>query len=843
MKPTTLLTFLICSLFYTSCTKPQNESPRITQDFNFDWKFHDGELEDDQIENISTAKWKAIRLPHDWSVEHSFSPENTAGATAFLPGGIGWYQKKFHVPADWEHRITWIDFDGVYSNSEVWINGKHLGKRPYGYIPFHYELTPYLKFGGENTITVKADRSAYIDCRWYPGSGIYRNVKLVSANKVHIPQWGVFVTTTTFNSEKATVSVQTDVTNQLDAEKSVTVKTSVLLGGRKITSGETSLPVKGASQQNVQQKMIVENPQLWDIESPTLYQLVSEIIVDGNVVDSKETPFGIRSFYFDKAKGFFLNGSNLLIKGVCLHHDGGLVGAAVPKGVWERRLKKLKEAGCNAIRTAHNPPSEEFLDLCDELGFLVQDEAFDEWTNPKDKRHNYNQQKEDELTNGYTEHFAEWSEKDIKNMVLRDRNHPSVFMWSIGNEIEWTYPRYGAATGYWGSNKVGDVNYYWDEPPFSPQQIQHNFETSSTEPDVLAPIAKNLSRWVKELDTTRVVTANLVIPSVSNFTGYAEALDVVGLSYRRAVYDYCKRNYPDMVFMGTENWTRYHDWKPVLEKDFISGVFLWTGINYMGESSRWPVRGSGSGLLDFAGFEKPSFHMFKTLWNPNPHLFIATQNLQKSPYKIDQQSKMLVEKESSWADNQKWGWQDVNEHWNYNGGDSIAVEVYSNQPEVELFLNSQSLGIRRLADVSDHIIKWLVPYQPGVLMAKSTNGKATCSLKTADDFATITISSDRNQLEANGYDVAHFTVQLTDSKGNPIRNQDKEITFEIEGDAKLLGVDNGSPSSVQDYQSNKIVTSNGKALMILQSNLNPTDVKVKANCRNLESETIEIKIR
>ena len=191
MKPTTLLTFLICSLFYTSCTKPQNESPRITQDFNFDWKFHDGELEDDQIENISTAKWKAIRLPHDWSVEHSFSPENTAGATAFLPGGIGWYQKKFHVPADWEHRITWIDFDGVYSNSEVWINGKHLGKRPYGYIPFHYELTPYLKFGGENTITVKADRSAYIDCRWYPGSGIYRNVKLVSANKVHIPQWGV----------------------------------------------------------------------------------------------------------------------------------------------------------------------------------------------------------------------------------------------------------------------------------------------------------------------------------------------------------------------------------------------------------------------------------------------------------------------------------------------------------------------------------------------------------------------------------------------------------------------------------------------------------------------------
>lgn len=843
MKSISLLLLVLFTLNLVSCTDPNSENPRIVQDFNFDWKFHLGDVPNAEKKTFNDHSWKTVRLPHDWSVELSFTPENTAGATAFLPGGIGWYRKTFDVPASWQNQQTRIEFDGVYSNSEVWINGHLLGKHPYGYSPFSYDLTPYLRYDEENTIAIRVDRSAYIDCRWYPGSGIYRNVKLVSTNPVSIPQWGVFVSTPEVSSEKATVAIQTEIKNSLTSAKKVTVKSRVFLGNALQSESETSKDVPAESSLTFSQNQEIKNPQLWDIHTPNLYWLVSEVFVDGKLTDKTTTRFGIRSFYFDKDKGFFLNGKNTFIKGVCLHHDGGLVGAAVPKGVWERRLKKLKAAGCNAIRTAHNPPSEEFLDLCDELGFLVQDEAFDEWNNPKDKRHNYNQQEADPLTKGYTEHFSEWSERDIKNMVRRDRNHPSIIMWSIGNEIEWTYPRYGNATGYWGANKVGDVNYYWDEPPLTVEQIKANFEKSKPGKYVLAETAKNLSKWIKEVDTTRPVTANLVIPSVSNFSGYADALDIVGLSYRQAVYDYCKRNYPDKTFLGTENWTRYSEWQPVLEKEFISGIFVWTGIDYMGESRKWPLRGSASGLLDFAGFEKPSYKFFSTLWNDEPQVYLTTQLLEKSPYRVVEDSNNLIEKEANWAAHQKWGWQDVNEHWNYQQGDSIAVEVYTNQPEVELFLNGISQGIRKLANVDDHILKWLVPFEAGILEARAVNHSAQNELITAGDFAEIVLTADKTTLNANAYDVAHFVVQLVDAEGNPIKHIDKEVVFEVEGNVRLLGVDNGSPSNVQDYQSNKIMTSKGRALMILQANLKPAKVTVKARCEDAESETIELQCK
>lgn len=843
MKIKNLIIWSIVGILLTACTSASENNPRITEDFNFNWKFFQGDVENGQSTDLSDATWKEVRLPHDWSVENSFTRENTAGSTGFLPGGIGWYRKSFKMPADAKGKVIWIEFDGVYSNSEVWINGHYLGKRPYGYIPFKYDLTEYLKYGESNQIAVKVDRSAYIDCRWYPGSGIYRNVKLVTADKVHIPQWGTFVTTPEVSKETATVLVQTEVFNQYELAKTVIVRSLVFYNENEVAGKQSEVVLIPGESKITEQNIEIINPRLWDIESPNLYKVVSEILVDNQLIDSKETPFGIRSFNFDKDKGFFLNGRNLKLKGVCLHHDGGLVGAAVPIGVWERRLKTLKEGGCNAIRTAHNPPSEEFLDLCDRMGFLVQDEAFDEWNNPKDKKHNYNQIEADQLTRGYTEHFTEWSERDIKSMVLRDRNHPSIIMWSIGNEIEWTYPEYGQATGYWGENKVGDVDYYWDEPPFSVEQIKKNFYESKHGEYNLAETAKNLSRWVKEADTSRPVTANLVIPSVSNFSGYAEALDVVGLSYRQVVYDYCKRNYPDMVFLGTENWARFNEWQPVLEKEFISGIFLWTGINYMGESRNWPVKGSSSGILDFAGFEKPSFHMFKALWSSSPHIYITTQTVEKSPYKWDQKTNRLIVKEDNWAARQTWGWQDVNEYWNYNEGDTIAVEVYTNQSEVELFLDGKSLGTQKLEDVNDHILKWLVPYSSGKLSARSVaNAGVEYSVQTAGEFANIQLRADKTELAANAYDVSHFTIQLMDANGLPVHHDNKEVVFEIDGDVRLLGVDNGSPSNVQDYQNNRILTSNGKALMILQSNLNSGIIKVKAVSGDVESETIQIKI-
>lgn len=480
-----------------------------------------------------------------------------------------------------------------------------------------------------------------------------------------------------------------------------------------------------------------------------------------------------------------------------------------------KTTENTQASGCNAIRTAHNPPSEEFLDICDEMGFLVQDEAFDEFQNPKDKRNNYNQQSEDEETKGYTYFFDEWSERDLTNMVLRDRNHPSIIMWSIGNEIEWTFPKYGNATGYWGSTKVGDVNYYWDEPPLSIEKIKELFYQSSDQ-DILVETAHKLSSVIKRLDTSRPVTANLVIPSVSMFSGYADALDIVGLSYRHSVYDYCRRNYPDKVILGTENWTRYHEWKPVVENDYMSGIFMWTGINYMGESHQWPFRGSGSGLLDFAGFEKPSYHMFRSLWNKKPHVFICTQTIGKSPYllKNDQQ---LDEKVKDWSKRQKWGWQEVNRHWNYMEGDTVIVEVYTNQEAVELFLNGTSQGVKKLSEVNDHILKWAVPYKGGEIKAQAVNGSAESVIKTAKDPVDVSIQVDKRQLVADGYDVAHVEVQLIDKDVTPVRHFNRQVKFDISGPVKLLGVDNGSPGSVQDYQSQQVITSEGRCLMILQS--------------------------
>ncbi|MBI9057114.1 MAG: DUF4982 domain-containing protein [Labilibaculum sp.] len=829
---------IVCLLF--GCNRPKKEV-RTSLDFNFDWKFNLGNVEKAQKTGLNDSSWRDVRLPHDWSVEHSFTQKNTGGATAFLPGGIGWYRKTFMMPNEAVDKNTRIEFDGVYTNSEVWINGQYLGKRPFGYAPFAYDLTPYLNYGDtKNLIAVKVDRSAYLDSRWYPGSGIYRNVKLVTCGKVHIPQWGTQITTSEVSLAKAKLSIITDVNNDLEEDKSIILKTRILFQDKEIGFEETRLIVKANRLQKVNQNIELLTPKLWDTKNPNLYRLVSELFVENEKLDEASSTFGIRSFHFDKDLGFFLNGKNMLLKGVCLHHDGGLVGAAVPRGVWERRLKALKEAGCNAIRTAHNPASSEFLDICDEMGFLVQEEAFDEWQNPKDKRNNYNQETEEDITKGYTHSFEEWAERDIKDMVKRDRNHPSIIMWSIGNEIEWTFPNYGAATGYWGSNKVGDVNYYWDEPPLSLEKVKSNFKNHPKQKYHVAETAHKLSKWVKEVDLSRPVTANLVIPTVSNFSGYADALDIVGLSYRQAVYDYCKKNYPDKVFLGTENWTRWHDWKPVVEKKFIAGIFLWTGINYMGESRAWPKKGSGSGLLDFAGFKKPSYQMFKALWNDEPHVYIATQLLSKSPYKWDAKQNLLVEKEKDWASHQKWGWQDMNEHWNYSHGDSIAVEVYTNQEKIELFLNDKSVGIQSLLDNEDHIVKFILPYQEGKLTAKAVDGQATYCLQTAKEVQSLSLVADQEKIKANAYDVVHYTLQLTDENGIPVKNQEMEVEFEITGPARLLGVDNGSPSNIQDYQSNKIKTSGGKCLLILQSTFKIGKITVKAKTKELTSSELEV---
>ncbi|MEM9834041.1 MAG: glycoside hydrolase family 2 TIM barrel-domain containing protein [Bacteroidota bacterium] len=819
----------------------KKEVPPRTLDFNDDWQFALADSAYVALDHPDTLTWREVQLPHDWSIEYPFDSLHN-GATGYLPGGVGWYRKQFSHPADGS-QVVYLYFDGIYNNSEVWVNDQKLGFHPYGYSPFYYNITSYLnRDGSDNLVEVKVDRTRYVDSRWYTGSGIYRDVKLITAPKLHVPVWGTFITTPNVSTEQATVRMEVAVKNDFTEPQAFTLKTTLHQpDGIQVAESTGELTLSPGQEQTFTQEATVNAPQLWDTENPQQYTAITTILQKGDELDRYETPFGIRSIRFDASEGFFLNGKRTLIKGVCLHHDGGLVGAAVPRGVWRQRLETLKAGGCNAIRISHNPGSEEFLDLCDEMGFLVQNEFFDEWDNPKDKRLNQQERHDDYISRGYAEHFQEWAERDLKNTMRRDRNHPSIIQWCIGNEIEWTYPRYAHASGYFNMSWEG--NYFWEKPPISPDEIKQRYEESSVEGYVLAETAQKLANWTREMDTTRAVIANCILPSVSHVSGYTDALDVVGYSYRRVLYDYGHEHYPDKPIMGTENLPQWHEWKSVIERPFIAGTFLWTGIDYMGEShAQWPRKSTPSGLLNTAGFAKPSYHMMKTLWNDNPHVYLATQTAEKSIYKIDEASGEPVEREPGAWEKALWFWHDVNEHWNYPENCMTVVEVYSNCEEVELLLNGESMGIKHLTDFEDRIYKWAVPFSAGTLEAQGTkNGQLfTTQHVTASEPSGIQLSVDHETIEADGESVAHVVAQLVDADGNLVKHEEREITFQPQGDITLLGVDNGAPDNVQKYQSNQLVTKDGRALLIVQSTEKKSTAKIKAQGEGLSSNEITI---
>jgi beta-galactosidase len=839
---------IILSAVLIGCGSSTETTSERVVDFNINWGFYKTN-DNINVEDLNVSDWRTLNLPHDWLVESEFdeSLKEDAFGTGYLAGELyGYYKKIFDKPYD-ENEITTVLFDGVYNNSEVWINGKKLGFHPYGYSPFYYDLSKYLnKDGKNNEIIVKIDHSRFVDSRWYSGAGIYRNVKLITSNKLHIPIWGTFVTTPEVSEEKATVQLDVSVKNDFSDEANIQIKTVIIDDDNiEVATIFSDSNLKGNTSKRVTQNVVVENPKLWNTISPNLYKAITSIFKDGKIVDIYETTFGIRSINFDANKGFFLNGENMKIKGVCLHHDAGLVGAAVPKGVWKRRLQILKDGGCNAIRISHNPASTEFLDLCDEMGLMVQDEFFDEWDSPKDKRFNKEESKStDYKTRGYGEHFQEWAESDLKSTMLSHRNHPSIIQWSIGNEIEWTYPNNAAATGFFG-NMEWNGNYFWSEPPHSTEKIKEMLETLPKGKYDIGETARKLSKWTKELDTTRPVIANCILPSSSHLSGYADALDIVGYSYRRVLYDYGHKNYPDKPIMGTENLGQYHEWKSIMERPFISGTFLWTGYDYMGEiRSSWPVRVQPSGLINTAGFPKGSYHMMKTLWSDEPHIKIATQNIEQSLYKMNAKNQIEAKDPEKWK-HALWEWQDENDHWDYITNELIAVAVYSNLEGLELFLNDTSLGKRKLSEFEDHIYKWGVPFQNGKLVVKGLkDGKEVVSeIQTARNATAVELSSDNEILKANHYDVAHIVAQLKDDKGNPVFIDDKKITFEINGPAKLLGVDNGWKKSVEKFQSNESATHNGKTLFIIQATDKTGNVEITAKVEGLESQTIHIKIK
>jgi beta-galactosidase/beta-glucuronidase len=838
------------------CSNPDPAQPTVNNaegqtrqetDFNFGWKFIQQTTTNGQSLTFDDSQWREVRLPHDWSIESAYTQEQTAGATGYLPGGEGWYRKHFATPllGNSQQTKTQILFDGIYNHSEVWINGHSLGKRPSGYAPFYYDLTPHLtNDGSDNVLAVYVDRTRYVDSRWYTGSGIYRNVKLITTGQVHLPIWGTTVTTPTVTPEHATVVVEARVKNDSTKSQRLNVTASIVdAEGQRIVFKKVDIEIDADSSGLTTQELILPDPLLWDIDSPNLYFAHIEVRDSEKLLDSERTRFGVRTLKNDPNEGFFLNGRNLKIQGVNLHHDAGLVGAAVPKGVWQRRLQALKQAGVNAIRTAHNPASEEFLELCDEMGFLVQEETFDEWDNPKDKRKNFSQKgKIEYIEEGYSKDFAEWAEQDLKAMLLRDKNHPSIFQWSIGNEIEWSYPKYAASTGYWDKNGKMVASIF-AEPPITPQQSKEIFSSIDPLGPELADTAAKLAKWTRDIDTTRPVIANMVLPSVSHYSGYVDALDIAGYSYRQPLYDYGHRLYPDKLIMGTENFAQWHEWKAIIDRPYIPGIFIWTGIDYMGEADgRWPYKGAGIGMLDFAGFTRPRYHMMKSLWDDSPHIYVATKEMAKSAYRLDGED--VVEKKPGRWRMASWRWPDVNDHWNYQPGELVSVEVYTNLESVELFQNGVSLGVKSLTDNEDHIIKWAVPYQPGTLQAKSAveGIEFSQSILTASEAVTVDLTVDKTTLSADGYDVAHVVVQLVDKNGVTVNTQDQTFTFIVDEKLRLLGVDNGASNNVQPHKSNVITSHKGRALLIVQSKDLSGLATVAVTADGLKEEEIQLEL-
>ncbi|WP_137403655.1 glycoside hydrolase family 2 TIM barrel-domain containing protein [Echinicola rosea] len=835
--PNTRSRFLLVTFFLCLCFVSKAQHHRETIHFNQSWLFAMGDMENPPEQN-----WQSVTLPHDWSIRKGYSVSNTAASTGFVPGGIGWYKKEFQVTDEDREKTISIEFDGVYCNSSVWINGHLLGFRPNGYSSFSYDLTPYIK--ATNELLVRVDHSSYVDARWYTGSGIYRNVRLVKKHPVHIAQWGNKVTTVVLKDGAADIHVATKVEGVQSKDSLTEVVYEIIDPSGTSISRFSADPNKGS----YYAKTKLGRPLLWSIESPHLYDLVTKVKQNEKILDQTSTTFGIRSVVMDADKGFVLNGKPVKIKGVNIHHDAGALGAAVTKDTWKYRLSRLQEVGVNAIRLAHNPHSPELLDLCDEMGLLVMGEFFDEWKRPKGKSLVYlgDNAAKGEIASGYSNHFWEWAERDLKDLIHRDYNHPSVVMWSIGNEIEWTFPAYTEVF-----NQLNpELDVHTEVPVFEPSKVKSVFDEVTGGFDSLAYVAQQLSRWVKEVDTTRAVTCGSVRPSISMVSGYGDAVDVLGLNYRAMCYAPAHATYPTKPLIGSENWGTYEEWKSVEDKPYIMGIFAWTGFAYMGEAGPWPRKGLNLSFFDFAGFKTPRGHFFETLWKPAPKVYAVTTKQEDAEFSVDNQGNWDFEMQKTpppvWSELRKWEWYPVNEHWNYSAGDTVIVQVYTNCEEVELFLNDQSLGKQALANnLDDHILKWEVPYKAGALKAIGYDeGKEETrfDLTTNSPPTSIVLESDVENLGRGMGDRAHIAAKVLDSNGNEIRDLSLPVTFHVSGGAALVAVDNGWEKNVQDHYKPTLYTHKGRALGIIAPNGKDQPVQIKVTAEGIESKPLTINL-
>jgi beta-galactosidase len=754
------------------------------------WRFSRGDFAGAERAAFDDSSWRKLDVPHDWGIEGPFDALNPAGgAGAFLPTGVGWYRKHFTLPSNLAGSRIFVEFDGVMENSDVWINDAHLGRRPYGYVTFRYEVTPRVKLGesASNVLSVRVNNADQPASRWFAGSGIYRHVRLIVVNPVHIDQGGLFVSTPKVSADQAAVRVQSTVVNQSDAECEATVQVELLDDqGRSVGTAE-SVPQRIPARQTADflQDLAVSSPKLWDLDHPQLYSAVSRVRVGGVPVDDCRTTFGIRDAHFEAATGFWLNGRNIKIKGVCVHADGSAFGAAVPLDVWERRLGILKELGANAIRTAHNPPDPGFLDLCDRMGLLVMDEMFDCWTVGKN-------------IGDYHLYFNDWSKIDARDTVRRDRNHPSIILYSAGNEIH-------------------------DTP---------NAELSKR-------ILSGLIAVFHENDSTRPVTQAILQPERTHDyeDGLADLLDVIGTNYRDAPLLAAHAAKPSRIIIGTENHQDRSGWLALRDNAPYSGQFLWSGIDYLGESRAWPLVSSSSGLIDRTAFPHPQAYEWQSWWSGQPVVHIVRRVQAAAPRVADPGYTPAPA-------NNRLRTPEVFVDWtpDNTAAHEENVEVYSNAEQVELLLNGQSLGTQPLPpDASPRT--WRVAYAAGSLKAVASNhGQvvATDELRTAGRPAKIMLESDRAALAPTFDAVATVTVTVTDANGVVVPNANDLIGFQVTGPGVIAAVDSGDHESHESFQSAERRAYQGRCVAFVKASAASGHVTLSASAPGLESASVGI---
>jgi beta-galactosidase len=809
-------------------------TPRVRENFDDSWSFYRGESSGAEQKTFDISAWRSLDLPHDFAVEGPFDPKNTSGAPGgFLPGGIAWYRKTFRLPEASLDRKVFVEFDGVFMNSEVWINGHRLGKRPYGFIGFEYDLTPHLDFKGDNVIAVRVDNSKMPSARWYTGTGIYRHVWLKITNPLHVRHWGTYVTTPDITAENATVVIETTLIKEHSNAKKATIRQTILdTDGKTVATTEGSVELEDSGEKSISQKLSVANPKLWSPDAPNLYSIRTEVLDGALVADVYQSPLGIRTIRFDAQKGLFVNGVSTKMKGMCNHQDLGPLGTALWDQALERRLKMLKSMGCNALRTAHYPHSPEFMALCDKLGFLVLDETFDEWRRGWDfegKLLVSSKNNKGKAPFGYNKYFDEWHERDLTDHLKRDRNHPCVIMWSVGNEVP-------------ESVKNGEI------------------ET-----------VKILRDICHKIDPTRPVTVGCNHIKSANESGFTEQLDIVGYNegvesvfeiegdrirypnrkmylsevphslqtrgeyrthprYYRPGFDHQKLTEKE-VFPETDAYYEssydnsgvqidaQRSWRMTKKQPYIMGEFRWTGFDYIGESGGWPRVLGNYGIIDLCNFPKDTYFFYQSQWTDKPMAHLLP-------------------------------------HWTWPGkeGTTIPVWCYTTGEEAELFLNGASLGKRTFDEKNDMHLEWLVPYQPGELkVVARKNGKeiATTSHQTAGAPARIAISADQPALDPANRDLSYVTLRVEDENGRFAPTAENWVSFQIEGPGRLLGSGGGDPLSQTSFQANTFRTFNGLGLAIIAATSGPDVIRpgskrksgeiiVRAHCKGMESVELHL---